>query len=442
MFNLPLLRPALCVSPQSSTPSFPSPIVWYQLNGNPNDLSGNNNTATLNNGYTFGSGDNGFECLNLDGSSQYMNCGNILNFTTESFSVSTWISASNFTSTPVLFSNGTYGNVGYFAVIQPTGQVQFFTAYEGNGIITQTNIGAVMTGSWYNITYTVNLSGLVNIYINGVQSATTQPTNNATPSSTLPFCIGVFKVGEDTPTQYFAGSIQDFRVYQGILTGAQVSTIYSTGPQATTPANLVAWYKLNGDTTDATGGVNGTLVGSPTFVSGDNGFQCLSLNGTSQYLDAGSLTYSPAVTYTAWINVNSYTAIGWTYQGIIVKSNATGYCEYFVKSNGKLACYSTVVGGGAINYDGTGTHTLATGTWYFVCMTMDSVNGINGYVNGTLDGSAGGSLAISNFTNDTWIGTDNQAGERFFDGKIQDARIYNVALTSTQISTLYSAGPQ
>lgn len=215
------------------------------------------------------------------------------------------------------------------------------------------------------------------------------------------------------------------------------------------PASLIAWYPFNGNANDATGnGFNGTLVGSPSFVSGASGSQALQLNGSSQYMDGDSnnqLTYSPSITYNVWVNVTSFNnATSAGYQSVIDKvDNAGEGIELFVKSNGTLAMYVRTTSGN-IDYDGTGTYTLTTGTWYMLTLTFTNGPGLIGYVNANVDSSNAISSNLLNFSAVTAIGygLDTSFPNRYFYGLIQDARVYSVALTQAQISSLYSAGPQ
>jgi len=165
------------------------------------------------------------------------------------------------------------------------------------------------------------------------------------------------------------------------------------------------------------------------------GFCAMRFNGTADYIDYKNslVVQSSAVTVCAWINV---TALPLAYAGIISrKASASAFESSFIKSTGKLAWY---VNPPALNYDGTGTFTLSTGTWYHVAFTYDAINGGKGYVNGSVDGSfaASGSLGYvgSSFT----VGVDTQTVSRFFNGYIDDPRVYRRALSQQEIKNLAS----
>ena len=89
--------------------------------------------------------------------------------------------------------------------------------------------------------------------------------------------------------------------------------------------------------------------------------------------------------------------------------------------------------------DGQGSHNLGTGTWYQIAYTYDSTSGLVGYVNGALDGTAGANGALPSFpTKDTYIGNDSFTSGRIPNASVEGVLIYNRALSSGEISTLYS----
>ena len=168
-------------------------------------------------------------------------------------------------------------------------------------------------------------------------------------------------------------------IERGGLTFVGQSYNYSGG--STDVLNgLIARYQFNGNMSDSSGnGFNITnQLASPTYVAGKNSQQALSLDGNSQYAGVG-ITNDAALTYTCWVNPTSLTPA----YAAIVDKDGLEYAEFLVTSAGKLAVYLTT-SGGYPNYDGTGTHTLSTGTWYFLSVTYSQSDGIVGYVNDQL----------------------------------------------------------
>lgn len=189
------------------------------------------------------------------------------------------------------------------------------------------------------------------------------------------------------------------------------------------------------DTSDATGANNGTPVNTPTATTGqiDGGVH---LHAASlQYVDLGTAMDPAAMTYSIWVNGDSFSD---SYNSTIVRSGGTGsdYSQLFVKSNGKIAVYLGAAGN--VDYDGTGSHTLSTGTWYLVAFTYDSTNGLIGYVNGGVDGTAGANGTINTHTAPTYLGHDANGG-RFWDGVLDEARISQIARSASWLLSDYNA---
>jgi len=186
----------------------------------------------------------------------------------------------------------------------------------------------------------------------------------------------------------------------------------------------------------STGSNNGTNHGATAvagIVPGGGGVNFAA--ASSQYVDLGTGINPAAVTYSCWVKPASFPA---AYAGMITRANAgyTAYTLFDLKSTGKLV--ASVMAAGAIAYDGTGANTLATGTWYHVAMTYDAVNGLKGYFNGNVDGTAGVSGGLNTTVLNTLLGTDINTAGRYYDGSMDEARIANVALSPSYIFAEYN----
>lgn len=166
---------------------------------------------------------------------------------------------------------------------------------------------------------------------------------------------------------------------------------------------------------------------------------CVDLvEASTQYLSkpfsGASALNTAAQTYSCWVKADSFPH---AYNAAISRAQAGNFCQMFAKSTGKIAMYVQAVA--TISYDGTGTNTLSTGTWYYVVMTYDSSQGLIGYFNGASDGTAAanGNLTTG-ATVDTSIGYDLNTTPRGWDGQIDEVRISNVARSADWIAAEYS----
>lgn len=180
---------------------------------------------------------------------------------------------------------------------------------------------------------------------------------------------------------------------------------------------------------------NGAFVGTnPPRWSPGVSQSAGALTYGGNYTNLGGLLGFAAITYSAWIYATSFAN---AYNGVVDRNNNAGdYTELYVKSNGKLALYTT-----PSFYDGTGAFTVPTNTWTHVALTYDATFGLTGYVNGQVDGTAafGGNLGTSTSVL-TSIGAAPAVGGRDFNGAITDVRIYSQAVPRPVVLELYRQG--
>jgi hypothetical protein len=220
----------------------------------------------------------------------------------------------------------------------------------------------------------------------------------------------------------------------GNLSGFSNTASATTGAASGTPG-LVAAYDFNAGSgttvTDASGNGNtGTIVNATWTTSGKFG-GALSFNGSNAQVvinDAASLHLTTGVTLEAWVNPSSAPA-GW--QDVIYKALDNYYLEAgSTNSNKPGAGVLLTSSAEPLAY---GTAQLAASTWTHMAMTYDGTT-IKMYVNGVLASSTVQSGTITTSTNALQIGGDTTYGQ-YFKGLIDEVRVYNVALTQTQIQT-------
>ncbi len=195
------------------------------------------------------------------------------------------------------------------------------------------------------------------------------------------------------------------------------------------------WAGSSPQATSSTGTANGIDNGT-VDAAGMIGRGRL-FDGTDDSVDLGSSTSNKpaAVTMSAWVKATTWTN---AYTAILAMGEGTPsrICFLGIKSSGKLALY--VDASSMVDYDGSGTYTLSTGTWYHVALVYDSVGGLRGYVNGLVDGSVGANGALPLDSSDAvWIGGHPTIGGRYHDGVIDEARISSVARSADWVKLEY-----
>ena len=213
---------------------------------------------------------------------------------------------------------------------------------------------------------------------------------------------------------------------------------------AQVPTNgLVAWYPFNGNANDSSGnGNNGTLHGLTSvpdrFGNPNAAYQ---FNGTSDYIDVASSASFPStgITTAFWFNRNgnpptspdeNYICKDLAFSTYL--SDSILYAEVWKGSPGVWAYWSS------------GNYKVSDDTdWIFYASTFDnSTKLVNIYINGVLVNSVtetDPNAIVRLSSSPLYIGR-NTSPVYYINGKLDDVRIYNRALSSNEIQSLYHEG--
>ncbi len=191
---------------------------------------------------------------------------------------------------------------------------------------------------------------------------------------------------------------------------------------------------------------NGTMTG--TFLAAGILSQARIFNGTSDYISMGNVLNMGTNNWTAsaWIKTT-----GTSLMGVINKSLAgaqTGRWGIYLNNAGNnINCLSTN------NSDGSGvvaavtTTTHQNGSWHLVTCTWNRSGNLTLY----LDGVSKATTDISSYSSANFSTTDtlfvgsyvNNSGTtpaNYFNGKLDDVRVYNRALSANEVARLYTQG--
>ena len=193
-------------------------------------------------------------------------------------------------------------------------------------------------------------------------------------------------------------------------------------------------------------GNNGTLVASPTKVAGKLG-QSLSFNGTSQYVTLGNSVYinsGTPFTVACWVYLNGFAQ---QYpEPITLRTNTTAPFE--IAFSNQTSYLGIIFGSGtdATWYHGKNDAPASTyvGKWTHVVITYNGAGVSSGtnfklYTNGSSSAhNATGVYAAT--SQQSLLGGIGLASYNAFSGKLDDVRIYNRALSASEVSQLYKLG--
>jgi len=195
-------------------------------------------------------------------------------------------------------------------------------------------------------------------------------------------------------------------------------------------ANLVAWYEFEGDASDSGPyGHHGVANGSPSYTGGTIG-QAINLDGLDDYVETSktasqlSIGGGAARTTTAWVYTRTFNGGGiWD-----LGSHADGE-NWSLRTLDTDNVWRAQLHGGDFDFDVTYP---SKNKWVHFVLVYDGTaagNEYRLYADGDLIGSKTRAL---NTTEGTTFQIGRWGGE-FFDGLVDDVRIYNVVLTDVEI---------
>jgi prepilin-type N-terminal cleavage/methylation domain-containing protein len=200
---------------------------------------------------------------------------------------------------------------------------------------------------------------------------------------------------------------------------------------------IVAWWKLNGNANDDAGSNTGTITNA-TATAGQNDAVngAYAFNGSNTAIITKSFDITGSITVSAWVKPSNTT------QGskILGKHSGASNVQGTIADTGGYAQFEITAGGSYYSAYTTAGGQLPAGAWSLVTGVYDR-NTAAIYVNGTYVTSVPAAGAIATNTLPWTIGAlPSNSGN--FTGSIDDARIYNRALTAAEVTMLYNKGAQ
>jgi hypothetical protein len=218
------------------------------------------------------------------------------------------------------------------------------------------------------------------------------------------------------------------------LTG-RTSTDTLTVTYVAPTAGLVAAYAFNEGSgvtvADASGNNNLGTATSTTWTTSGRFGNALTFNGTSSRVfvnNSTSLNLTAGMTLMGWVYPTANTSGNRT----IIRRETNGYWLYAGRS------FATMRPGGGVRINGSSqtvdtNNALTLNTWSHVALTYDGT-AVRLFVNGVEFDSNSATGNITSGTTPLWIGGVT-SGETF-QGRIDEVRVYNRALNSTEIEAI------
>ena len=410
------------------------------------DQTGNGNTGILGNGNT-----NKMPAwqlstlllldgLQFDGQNDFVSLSTFDTDFSSGFSVEAWVYFSSYNNNPVIIDLGTGDNFDNLKLYSEgsSGKLVFEVNKNSNSKTLKAD-GVLLSDQWMHVAATLN-GNKGKLYANGVKVAegTLQKPKNITRNVT--------SLGKSSSSNnhYFDGKIDEVRIWSAARSDAQIKGFMQRIITVYDPQLVALWAFTEGHgltAYDWTRNGHNALLGdgnednAPAWLLEDNRPNIgLQFNGTNNYVSVKKCDSINLTIYSAevWIKPNGIPSATWS--GILGK-NGLNYTillknngvirQRFHNSSSKNATIDTPAN--SINWD----------EWNHISITNDGTT-VCTYINGVLavSGDAGGTPISDN--NDLYIGaayTSNNSKLAYFDGQLDDVRLWNIALTQQQIQT-------
>ncbi|RLI21210.1 hypothetical protein DRO54_04330, partial [Candidatus Bathyarchaeota archaeon] len=290
----------------------------------------------------------------------------------------------------------------------------------------------ITTDIWHHIVGTYDKTNM-KIYVDGVLKDSTSYSQPISSSDTLLLLAKGYS--EFQPK--FNGAIDEVRIYNRALSAEEIKEHYNIDK------GLVAlWHFDAGSGTtaiDSSGqGNDGTFDLAPQQVTGKVG-NALSFDGSNDYVevpDSPSLDITDEITISAWVKpVGEHGSNAGIGSICAVGGQAP---RYYHRDTDKTLFVRLQTENNNITKIGT-ANLLPFDEWHFTTITYDG-EFLRLYVDGVLDVSEPATGKILSHNNNASIG--GAVTNHFFNGAIDEVRIYNRVLTAEEIAASYNAGLQ
>ncbi len=362
--------------------------------------------------------------------------------------VDAWVKPASYQLGASIINKRTIGNVGGFTLedmFDGTGRINFFVWVSGDWRYATSNV-ALPLNVWTHVAGTYD-GNVIKVYFNG------QEVGNASFAGTITPVAADLQIGRNIVSgATWNGLIDEVEVFDRALSVSEIAAIYNAGSAGKCrsctppPSDLVAWWRAEDNAFDSFDGNHGTMTNGATFANGKIG-RAFSFDGIDDAISAGmlnntALSETLPFSISAWINSSDtalYQVIAGNYMG---EGGGIGNFSTYLSINAGNLSF-------AINQrqlaDVTTSTALTTG-WHFVTATYDG-SVLDLYVDGMLKNSKVRDFSGSSDNTRGWyIGNfspQTVAAHGFnssFKGLIDEAAIFNRALSASEIAAIYNAG--
>ena len=268
---------------------------------------------------------------------------------------------------------------------------------------------------------------------------------------------GTFQ-GNQTATIFDPGTMANDTTYYWRIdeinsTGTTTGNVWSFTTVVSTGEEIVGWWELD----DASGGTaadssaygnDGTLVGPPAWTDDAERGWCLDFTGDDNYVtipNESDYDLTGPMTVMAWMK-DDY--VDWRNFSTIIAKGRDGGGGWALQKASRANAMSFYVDVPGMPWDGIKAGVgVFDNQWHHVAGVYDGSNAYI-YIDGGIDSNSvacSGNMATNDWP--VYIGEnsktllDEATNAREWDGLMEDVRVYNYALTQTEVNDIYTGGP-
>jgi len=316
----------------------------------------------------------------------------------------------------VAFVNASAGTWGTFLA-----RLEFYNGniityhFEGYSQVfgTQYVLQPATSNTWYHFKIEANISaGTYKVFINGIQASSSM---DGTTIKEFPF----LKTVAPSSIELYGNSV-----------------IYFDDVKLYNTKNLVAYYPFNGNSNDESGNGNhgteeGATLTADRFGNPDSAYSFDGVNDVITIPQVYALNMENNLSISVWVKPNiEQNAM------VLGKSNYSTATNYLIRTtNSNFIEYAHKTRNFSDN------NPLNIGQWNHIAVVSHSTGEREIYINNSLSTFASQPDAYGIVTNAISIGAAYYFGSyfaEFFNGSIDDIRIYNTALSASEVSNLYN----
>jgi hypothetical protein len=388
------------------------------------------------------------KCLYFDGldsgNGDYVSLPFSSSMSSSEFTINAWIKKATSSKQQSIFHNGNWYSMHIFS----SDKTRFLTGDYSDSLYSDKVLN---NNDWYYLSMTRESNGTAKTYINGTLEKTDNLDAMTMSGTSYIGCV------DDGYGLCFNGYIDDVKIYPyarsvdqikqdylagsaGISAASGVSASFGASSQSWMSNGLVGYWKFDESATttgaiDMSGNGNtGTYYGDASTTAGKYGNGGVFDGDDYIQLSTGELIAQNTISFTAWVKASSTTGT------LYVQNDDAGFVSHHMRiTSGYLQYDNWYPDNGWIQ----GQSQLPQNEWAHVSIVRNG-NMVTFYINGEYDGEGIGEQRESaQFVERTLLGARlySSAVQEGFSGQIDEVRIYNRALSPSEVKKLYEWAP-